>query len=168
MPSGWNKNEQLGIDIWSDASRSIALWKYNVMWFSGLFLSSTNYQRRLITKMINKVKSRHQFWKTVYTKSFQQIFSSFFSTKGNGYYIPNPSSQGLNVKISLQTSKYHEDKENETSARYATAWFNHGINPSDAKYEYTIVVNKPANFVQVNETTPSPLLCCVMTVLQTI
>ncbi len=72
------------------------------------------------------------------------------------------------MKISLQTSRDEGDKEKETSARYATAWLNHGINPSDANYEYAIVVNKPANFVQVNETTVTSLFCLVMTVIHTI
>ena len=76
-----------------------------------------------------------------------------FLAKGNGYYIPKPNSQGLNVKISLQTSRDQRGRARETSARYATAWLDHGVNPLDVTYEYAIVVNKTANFAQVKEST---------------
>jgi len=69
---------------------------------------------------------------------------------GNGYYIPNAANQGLNVAISLQTSKRHRGGTRETSARYATAWLDHGVNPSDKGYEYTILVNKPLSTARVS------------------
>lgn len=71
------------------------------------------------------------------------------------------------MKISLQTSRDQRGRARETSARYATAWLNHGVNPSDAKYEYTIVVNKPANVVQVKCNYGIVFICCTVTVIQT-
>lgn len=38
-----------------------------------------------------------------------------------------------------------------TSARYATAWLDHGVDPKDKDYEYAITVGNPANFVRVIE-----------------
>ena len=54
------------------------------------------------------------------------------------------------MKISLQKSKDEEDKTKETSARYATAWLDHGADPTDKTYEYVIAVNKDEAFVQVS------------------
>jgi len=71
------------------------------------------------------------------------------------------------MKISLQTSRDQRGRTRETSARYATAWLNHGTNPSDANYEYTIVVNKPANFVQVKCDYRTVFICFTVTVIQT-
>lgn len=41
--------------------------------------------------------------------------------KGNGYYVPNKAAQGLNVKISPQSSRDQRGRNWETTARYATA-----------------------------------------------
>jgi len=71
------------------------------------------------------------------------------------------------MKISLQTSRDQRGRTRETSARYATAWLNHGTNPSDANYEYTIVVNKPANVVQVKCDYRAVFICFTVTVTQT-
>ena len=68
--------------------------------------------------------------------------------KGNSYYIPEANSQGLNTMISLQTSWDHRGTT-KTSARYATAWLDHGVNPTDKSYEYTILVNQAPDVVQV-------------------
>lgn len=75
----------------------------------------------------------------------------FPALKGNSYYIPHANSQGLNTMISLQTSRDQKGGTKETSARYATAWLNHGVNPTDQGYEYTIMVDKPLNYIQVND-----------------
>ena len=68
---------------------------------------------------------------------------------GNGYFVPNAKSQGLNLKTGLQTSKGERTPKKETSSRYATAWLNHGVNPTDKSYEYAIVVGKSAETVRV-------------------
>ena len=69
---------------------------------------------------------------------------------GNGYYIPKAGDQGLNVAIGLQTSKNQRGGARETSARYATAWLDHGVNQANMNYEYTIFVNKPLSTIQVS------------------
>jgi len=73
----------------------------------------------------------------------------FLTFIGNGYYIPNAAEQGLSVAIGLQTSRDHRDRKN-TSARYATAWLDHGVDPNDKGYEYTILVNKPQIYIRVS------------------
>lgn len=75
----------------------------------------------------------------------------FSTLKGNSYYIPKAHSQKLHVSISEQTSRDQRGKPKSTSARYATAWLDHGVDPTDKDYEYTIIVNKPSNFVRVME-----------------
>lgn len=40
-------------------------------------------------------------------------------------------------------SRDQNGKAKVTSARYATAWLDHGVNPTGADYEYTIMVEKP-------------------------
>ncbi|KAL9953039.1 hypothetical protein ACROYT_G040390 [Oculina patagonica] len=67
---------------------------------------------------------------------------------GNGYYVPNATNQGLNLKISLQTSRDSRGRTRERTARYATAWLNHGVNPTNKDYEYTIVVGKTPGIVR--------------------
>lgn len=42
------------------------------------------------------------------------------------------------MKISLQNSKDQRGKK--SSARYATAWLDHGVNPLNKDYHYTIAV----------------------------
>ncbi|XP_022793263.1 uncharacterized protein LOC111332229 [Stylophora pistillata] len=66
------------------------------------------------------------------------VDATLVDVNGNGYYIPYPASQGLNVQISPQTSKDSSGKK--TSARYATAWLDHGVDPNGKGYEYTIAV----------------------------
>lgn len=66
------------------------------------------------------------------------VNATLVDVNGNGYYIPYPASQGLNVQISPQTSKDSSGKK--TSARYATAWLDHGVDPNGEGYEYTIAV----------------------------
>lgn len=73
----------------------------------------------------------------------------FSTLKGNGYYIPHANSQGLNLKIGNQKSFKHREKAEMTSARYATAWLDHGFNPTNADYEYAIMVEKPLYYLQV-------------------
>ena len=52
------------------------------------------------------------------------------------------------MKIGLQNSRNQRGSK-ATSARYATAWLNHGVNPTDKGYEYTILVNRPSGEVRV-------------------
>ena len=73
----------------------------------------------------------------------------FLTLIGNGYYIPNAAEQGLNVEIGIQTSRDQRDRK-DTSARYATAWLDHGVDPNDKSYEYTILVNKPQIYIRVS------------------
>ncbi|XP_027049719.1 uncharacterized protein LOC113677156 [Pocillopora damicornis] len=83
---------------------------------------------------------------------------SFFNTgnhaatlvdvNGNTYYIPNAYNQRLNVKIGLQHSRTQDDLT-ATSARYATAWLDHGVDPTDKGYEYTILVEGPSEEIHV-------------------
>ena len=46
-----------------------------------------------------------------------------------------------------------------TSARYATAWLDHGVDPKDKDYEYAIIVGKPSNFVRVIEDCSLLFIC---------
>ena len=69
--------------------------------------------------------------------------------EGNGYYVPNTAAQGLNVKISLQSSRDQRGRNWETTARYATAWLDHGVNSSDKGYEYATLVNRQASVVRI-------------------
>ena len=68
---------------------------------------------------------------------------------GNGYYIPKAGDSGLNVAISEQTSRDQRGRARETTAQYATAWLDHGADPTDKKYEYAILVNKPLSTIRV-------------------
>ena len=77
------------------------------------------------------------------------VFNTFVT--GNGYYIPKATEQGLNVKVSLQTSRNHRGKK-DTSARYATAWLDHGANPTAKGYEYAILVGTQLSKLQVLKT----------------
>ena len=38
----------------------------------------------------------------------------------------------------------------DTTARYATAWLDHGVDPTDRDYEFAIVVNRPSSDIRVN------------------
>ncbi|KAL9951814.1 hypothetical protein ACROYT_G044546 [Oculina patagonica] len=78
----------------------------------------------------------------------EDFAATLMDVNGNGYYIPRANSQGLNTKISLQTSRDQRERSKKTSARYATAWLNHGDNPTDKGYEYAIMVDKPLNYIQ--------------------
>ncbi|CAH3025870.1 unnamed protein product [Porites evermanni] len=71
----------------------------------------------------------------------------FWREKRNGYYIPKATEQGLNVKVSLQTSRNHRGKK-DTSARYATTWLDHGANPTAKGYEYAILVDTQLSELQ--------------------
>ncbi|XP_066015773.1 chondroitin sulfate ABC exolyase-like isoform X2 [Pocillopora verrucosa] len=73
--------------------------------------------------------------------------ATLMDVNGNTYYIPDAHNQGLNVKIGLQNSRNQRGSK-ATSARYATAWLNHGVNPTDKGYEYTILVNRPSEEVR--------------------
>ena len=50
--------------------------------------------------------------------------------------------------ISLQSSMDSRGRK-ATSARYATAWLDHGVNPTNQEYEYAILVNQAPNAVRV-------------------
>ncbi len=54
---------------------------------------------------------------------------------GNAYFTPDP----VTLRISEQTSRDCNDK-NDTKGNYSTAWIDHGINPTQASYEYAILV----------------------------
>ena len=82
---------------------------------------------------------------------FLWLFFRVTFVTGNGYYIPKATEQGLNVKVSLQTSRDHRG-ENDTSARYATAWLDHGANPTAKGYEYAILVGTQLSKLQVLKT----------------
>ena len=62
----------------------------------------------------------------------------------NHLNIPNAAEQGLSVAISLQTSRNQRGRK-DTSARYATAWLDPGVEPNDKGYEYTIPSEKASN-----------------------
>ena len=87
----------------------------------------------------------------IYQTLVMTIISLLFVTfvSGNGYYIPNANEQGLNVKISLQTSRDNRGRK-DTSARYATAWLDHGVNPTNKGYEYAIIVGTKPSTIRVN------------------
>ena len=57
---------------------------------------------------------------------------------GNGYCLPN--SRGLHVTRSRQQSR-SEDGRRETAGDYAAAWLSHGTAPTDAAYEYVLLVD---------------------------
>ena len=82
---------------------------------------------------------------------FLWLFVRVTFVTGNGYYIPKATEQGLNVKVSLQTSRNHRG-ENDTAARYATAWLDHGENPTAKGYEYAILVGTQLSELQVLNT----------------
>ena len=65
------------------------------------------------------------------------ISAAMLDTNGNGYYVPKDSP--LNIQISRQLSRKSSGEE-VSSARYATAWLDHGVNPLSAHYEYAILV----------------------------
>ena len=82
---------------------------------------------------------------------FLWLFVRVTFITGNGYYIPKATEQGLNVKVSLQTSRNHRGKK-DTSARYATAWLDHGANATAKGYEYAILVGTQMSELQVLNT----------------
>ena len=82
---------------------------------------------------------------------FLWLFVRVTLITGNGYYIPKATEQGLNVKVSLQTSRNHRGKK-DTSARYATAWLDHGANATAKGYEYAILVGTQLSELQVQNT----------------
>ena len=82
---------------------------------------------------------------------FLWLFVRVTFVTGNGYYIPKATEQGLNVKVSLQTSRNHRGKK-DTSARYATAWLDHGANATAKGYEYAILVGTQLSELQVLNT----------------
>ncbi|XP_046854676.1 chondroitin sulfate ABC exolyase-like [Xenia sp. Carnegie-2017] len=70
---------------------------------------------------------------------------TIMDTLGNGYYIPHGRS--VNVEINEQRSRT-ENGKSVSKSRYATVWFNHGVNPSSQSYEYAILVG--TNIKQMN------------------
>jgi len=60
----------------------------------------------------------------------------------NGYYIPDEAD--LNIKKQAQNS-VEGDGLTASSGNYAVAWFDHGASPSNADYEYAVVVDTNAN-----------------------
>ena len=73
-------------------------------------------------------------------------YTTLTDTKGNFYYIPNPSKLILKVHVKNQNSK-KDDRSTTTSGHYGKAWFDHErtpvLNTKDSHYEYTIL--KPTN-----------------------
>ena len=63
--------------------------------------------------------------------------AAILDTNGNGYYVPGDSS--LDIEIKNQSSRTSSGLK-ASSARYATAWLDHGIDPSNDEYEYAILV----------------------------
>ena len=58
-------------------------------------------------------------------------------TQGTGYYLP--AGQKVRVARRHQTSRDGHDKH-DTEGDYAVAWCDHGRNPTDAGYEYVVLV----------------------------
>ena len=59
------------------------------------------------------------------------------------YFVKNPRSQGLHFQPStVQSSPSSKGIGGQTSATYCKARFDHGVNPTGQKYQYTIEVIK--------------------------
>ena len=55
--------------------------------------------------------------------------------------MKNPHSQGLHFQPNtVQSSPSSKGIGGQTSATYCKAWFDHGENPTDRKYQYTLEV----------------------------
>lgn len=65
---------------------------------------------------------------------------TLMDTKGNGYYIP---AGRVAVSKSNQESRNNENRS-INYGDYATAWINHGTSPSNAGYEYALLVQTTA------------------------
>ncbi|RKN78979.1 chondroitinase family polysaccharide lyase [Paenibacillus ginsengarvi] len=68
----------------------------------------------------------------------------FTDPNGNGYVVADASH--LHIEKGVQHSIDHTGAK-ETSGAYATAWFDHGLRPEGADYEYAILVQTPPNRV---------------------
>ncbi|TAJ12791.1 T9SS C-terminal target domain-containing protein [Marinilabiliaceae bacterium JC017] len=62
-------------------------------------------------------------------------------TKGNGYYIPSGT---INIQKDNQESRHNKNKS-VNNGDFASAWLYHGKAPSDAGYEYAMLVQTSVN-----------------------
>ena len=116
---------------------------------SGISVSGT--QAPLVTNLFQYHHHRKRpnlLFKT-YSKEGEEIHKGEFPEKvlkekeitisdpgGNSYYLKSSSS--LHIKQGLQKSRVPRFKNPITEGYVSTAWLNHGVNPSNAEYEYAI------------------------------
>lgn len=75
--------------------------------------------------------------------------SWMLDSRGTGYVFPRG---GVRLKTAEQTSPDYQGRKDVTG-RFATAWFDHGISPEDASYEYLMVAGaSPEEMAAVSET----------------
>ena len=106
---------------------------------------TTIFQDKYLTRISSIYINGETKW---LSKNFSQLINdsaAILDANGNGYYIPKGSS--VNVNISLQHSKTNDGKRH-TKARYATVWFDHGVNPFSESYEYAILVATDAKDIE--------------------
>ena len=112
---------------------------------NGKIVQTTLFQDKLasgsaLSIKVNGVAKTGSTPVTVTTPSISgKSYTTLTDTKGNFYYIPNPSKLMLKVHVQDQSSKLHDGKT-VTSERYGTAWFEHGSTPTDSDYEYAVLI----------------------------
>ena len=112
-------------------------------WTNAKSVQTTLFQDRLLDGLMSSfitvdgVKKAHDNKFDALTPVSGKSYASLTDTKGNFYYIPEPSKSILKVHVKDQPSKT-DDGHKDTSARYATAWIEHGKFPSS--YEYAVLI----------------------------
>ena len=69
--------------------------------------------------------------------STSKSYTTLTDTKGNVYYIPNPSKSKLKVTVKSQSSK-SDDGKRTTTGNYGTAWLEHSS--SHKTYQYAVLI----------------------------
>lgn len=118
---------------------------------------TTLFQDKMLTNFSNIYLNGETRWlSTDYTQLINDS-AVLLDTNSNGYYIPK--GYFVNVTISDQQSRTSSGL-NVSNAVYAVAWFDHGVNPVSATYEYAILVSTNASGIEnlrAMQTSRSPI-----------
>ena len=102
-----------------------------------LFQDKLELSSKLSIKINEEVKKPSPEYQENTPSKTGQSYTTLTDTKGNFYYIPNPTKLTLKVHIQDQSST-KEDGTTSTSERYAAAWLEH--DGSNREYEYAVLI----------------------------
>lgn len=103
-------------------------------------VETTLFQNELSQQKQNLIVNGKEISQATYTFEGQKENVFLSDAYGNSYIVPNSSQ--LKVSKQAQESRNVSNKK-ATSGNYAVAWFDHGVAPENASYEYMVLVQQP-------------------------